>query len=105
MLVSCLPYSSTLKMEAKCSSETQAAFQRTKLRYISEDRTFHNHCSENLKPYKHVILKLQYFFCINCVLHSATLYCNLVCQLNFIEHFRLNFMLVNFRQQMSLFIK
>jgi hypothetical protein len=31
MLVSCLAYSSTLKMEAKCSSETSVEFQRTTL--------------------------------------------------------------------------
>jgi hypothetical protein len=50
-LVSCLAYSSTLKMEATCSSETSADFQRTTRRYISEDRTVHNHGCENLKSY------------------------------------------------------
>jgi hypothetical protein len=38
-LVSCLAYSSTLKMEAKCSSETSVDFQRTTRHYIPEDRT------------------------------------------------------------------
>jgi hypothetical protein len=36
--VSCLTYSSTLKMEAICSSETLVDFQRTTWRYIP-DRT------------------------------------------------------------------
>jgi hypothetical protein len=52
MLVSCLAYSSTLNMEAKYSFETSVDFQRTKWRYIPEDRNLHNHRSENLKPYK-----------------------------------------------------
>jgi hypothetical protein len=33
-LVSCLAYSSTLKMEATCPSETSVDFQRTTWRYI-----------------------------------------------------------------------
>jgi hypothetical protein len=49
---SCLAYSSTLKMEATCSSEMSVAFQRTTRRYIPEDRTLHNHRCENLKSYK-----------------------------------------------------
>jgi hypothetical protein len=48
----CLAYSSTLKMEAKCSSETSVVFQRTIRRYIHENRTLHNHCYGNLKSYK-----------------------------------------------------
>jgi hypothetical protein len=35
-----LAYSSLLKMEATCSSETSAYFQRTIQRYIPEDITF-----------------------------------------------------------------
>jgi hypothetical protein len=38
-LVSCLAYSSTLKMAATCSSETSVDFQRITWRYIPEDRT------------------------------------------------------------------
>jgi hypothetical protein len=38
MLVSFLAYSSTLNMEATCSSETSADFQRTTRHYIAEDR-------------------------------------------------------------------
>jgi hypothetical protein len=37
-LASCLAYSSTLKMEATCLSETSVDFQRTTRRYIPEDR-------------------------------------------------------------------
>jgi hypothetical protein len=35
-LVSCLAYPSTPKMEARCSSETSVAFQRTTRSYIAE---------------------------------------------------------------------
>jgi hypothetical protein len=36
-----LAYSSTLKMEAGCSSDTLIDFQRTTRRYILEERTLH----------------------------------------------------------------
>jgi hypothetical protein len=39
MLVSYLPHSSTLKIEATCSSETSVDFQQTTRRYIPEDTT------------------------------------------------------------------
>jgi hypothetical protein len=48
-LVSCLSYSSTLKMEVTCSSETSVDFRRTTRRYIPEDRALHNHRCENFK--------------------------------------------------------
>jgi hypothetical protein len=38
-LVFCSAYSSTLKMEGMCSSETSADFKRTTRRYIPEDTT------------------------------------------------------------------
>jgi hypothetical protein len=38
-------------MEVKNFSETYAGFQRNTRRYISEDRTLHNHSCENLKSY------------------------------------------------------
>jgi hypothetical protein len=41
MLVSCLAYSSTLKMEVTYTCETSVDFQRTTQRYILEDRTLH----------------------------------------------------------------
>jgi hypothetical protein len=44
-LVSCLAYTSTLKMEAICSSETSVDFQRATRRYIPEDRTLPGHTS------------------------------------------------------------
>jgi hypothetical protein len=43
---------SALKMEAICSSETSADFQRTTRRYIPKDGTLHNHRCENLKSYR-----------------------------------------------------
>jgi hypothetical protein len=50
-LVSCSAYSSTLKKETICSSETSVDFQRTTRRYIPEDSTLHNHRCENLTSY------------------------------------------------------
>jgi hypothetical protein len=41
-LVSCVAYSSTLKMEATCSSETSVDFQQTTQCYIPEDRALHD---------------------------------------------------------------
>jgi hypothetical protein len=41
MLVSCMAYSSTLKIEVICSSETSVDFQRTTRRYIPEGSTLH----------------------------------------------------------------
>jgi hypothetical protein len=46
-LVSCLAYSSPLKMEAICSSKTLVIFQQTKRCYILEDKTLHNHSLKN----------------------------------------------------------
>jgi hypothetical protein len=48
LLVSCLAYSSTLKMEAMCSSETSGP-HRTTWHCDSEDRTLHINPSENFK--------------------------------------------------------
>jgi hypothetical protein len=49
---SCLAYSSTLKMEATCSSETSVDFKLTTWRCKPEDITLHNRRCENLKSYK-----------------------------------------------------
>jgi hypothetical protein len=43
--------SSTLKMEAVCSSETLVETQQTMGRHIPEDETLHKHSCENLKSY------------------------------------------------------
>jgi hypothetical protein len=48
-LVSCLAYSSTLKMEAICSSETSVGFHGTTRRYIPEDGTAHSDRCGNLR--------------------------------------------------------
>jgi hypothetical protein len=50
-MVSSLAYSSTLKMEATCSSETSVEFQRNTRHYTPEDRTPLKHLCENLKSY------------------------------------------------------
>jgi hypothetical protein len=48
-LVSCSAYSSTLKMEAICSSETSVVFQRSTRLYIPEDSTLQTKiCSANI---------------------------------------------------------
>jgi hypothetical protein len=44
--------SSTLKMEAICSSETSVDTQRTTRHYIPQDGTLHNHRCENIKSYR-----------------------------------------------------
>jgi hypothetical protein len=44
--------SSTLKMEAKCSSETSVETPRAARRHIPEDDSLHNHRCENLKSYR-----------------------------------------------------
>jgi hypothetical protein len=51
MLVSCLTYSSTLKMKSTYSSETSVRFQRTTPLYIPEDINLHNHQCESLMSY------------------------------------------------------
>jgi hypothetical protein len=56
LLVGLLDFSSTLKMEAICSSETPVATQRTTRRHIPEDDTLRNHRCENLKSYKFTII-------------------------------------------------
>jgi hypothetical protein len=56
------PISSTLKMEAICSSETSVETQWTTWRHIPEDDTPHNHGCENLKSYNRI------FLCIPCEL-------------------------------------
>jgi hypothetical protein len=48
MLVFCLAYFSTLRMEMTCSSETSIDFQRTTLHYVPEDRALHLLCCEIL---------------------------------------------------------
>jgi hypothetical protein len=48
-LISCLSYFSTLKMEATFYPESWVRFQETTCRYILQDRTLHNHRSDNLK--------------------------------------------------------
>jgi hypothetical protein len=53
------PISSTLKMEAICSSETSVETQRTTRRHILEDDTLHNHHCENLKSYKGLLIRME----------------------------------------------
>jgi hypothetical protein len=48
--VSCLPNSSTLEMEATCSSKTSAHFHQTTMHCTPEERSLNNH-GKNLKSY------------------------------------------------------
>jgi hypothetical protein len=50
LLISCLGYSSTLKMEVIYSFETSVGFQQAALHHTPDDRTLQNHC-ENLKSH------------------------------------------------------
>jgi hypothetical protein len=50
-LISCLAYSSTLKMEKTYSSETSIGSLLTRRRYILKYRTLLNHRHENIKSY------------------------------------------------------
>jgi hypothetical protein len=50
--------SSTLKMEAICSSETSVETQRTTRRHIPEDDTLPNHRCENLKSYREINISI-----------------------------------------------
>jgi hypothetical protein len=65
-LVSCLAYFLTLKMEAVCSTKKLVGFAQTTQCYIPEDRTLHNHYSENLKSYMYiqvsVLLLIKFIF-------------------------------------------
>jgi hypothetical protein len=59
--------SSTLKMEAICSSEMSVDIQRTTRRYIPEGSTLHNHRCENLKSY----IVLHLFMCTDRRMYGA----------------------------------
>jgi hypothetical protein len=64
-MASCLAYSSTLKMDATCSSETSVDFKRTTRRYIPEDRRpLHNHRCSNLKSYIYLFMYPSLFICL-----------------------------------------
>jgi hypothetical protein len=55
MLVYCLVYFSTLKMEAIYLFKMSVDFHRITSHYIPEDRTLHNHGCENFTSYLNVI--------------------------------------------------
>jgi hypothetical protein len=68
--------SSTLKMEAICSSETSVATQETTRRHIPEDATLHNHCCENLKSYNisYTVCRYDYGVSPHLISHSELLW-------------------------------
>jgi hypothetical protein len=49
VLVSCLAYSSTVKIEATCFSEKWVDFSRTIRRYFLEDVTLHSHLCDSIE--------------------------------------------------------
>jgi hypothetical protein len=71
LLVVCLAYSSTLKMEATCSFETSVDIHRTTQHYISEDRIVHNPRCENLMSY--TVLVARAFSPVVCVVYSSSM--------------------------------
>jgi hypothetical protein len=90
-LVFCAAYSSALKMEAICSSETSVDIQRTTQRYIPEDSTLQ--CNYLLNAFKFSVtgtskLCIQFLFgpqrmalqvvCFNCILYLL-IRCNHSC--------------------------
>jgi hypothetical protein len=60
MLVSCLAYSSTLKMKATYSSEMSVSFQRTAWRHIPAERTLRNYLCENLSSYIRILISATF---------------------------------------------
>jgi hypothetical protein len=50
---------STLKMRGDMFLQNIGDFQQTIQCYIPENRTLHNHCCENLKPYMPKILNIK----------------------------------------------
>jgi hypothetical protein len=60
--VSCSAYSSTLKIESICSSESTVDIQRTTQHYIPEDRTLHSHhCGKNFRFSRQHVFALEIF--------------------------------------------
>jgi hypothetical protein len=55
-LVSCLAYSSTLKIKATYSYEMSVGFQRSTRHFVTEDKILPNHCCQNFKFYMSIIL-------------------------------------------------
>jgi hypothetical protein len=78
MSVSCLAYSSTLKMEETCSSETLVDFKQTTRRYIAEDRIFHRY--ENLKSYTCLIRLYNFLPPMNTCWDTRKNRCRYQCQ-------------------------
>jgi hypothetical protein len=59
MLVSCLAFSLTLKIEVTRFSEMSADFQCTAMQNILEDRIFHNHRCDKFKLYNQISVFVQ----------------------------------------------
>jgi hypothetical protein len=70
--------SSTLKMEAICSSETSFAPQQTTRCHIPEDDTLYNHRCGNLISHKALLNYLRLFKGLNVWLHYWRLWCDTV---------------------------
>jgi hypothetical protein len=66
-LVSFLAYSSAMKMEATCSSETSVGFQRATRRYVTEGRTLLYLCiSSGCQNELIISVKLIGLLCVPC---------------------------------------
>jgi hypothetical protein len=66
LLAGLLNYSSTLKMEAICSSETSGATERTTRRHIPEDDTLNNNVVQGYCDAVHKNLKSISFLFFQC---------------------------------------
>jgi hypothetical protein len=73
MLVSCLSYSSTLKMEMTCSSEMLIDFQQTTWLFIPEDTGLHNHRCENLIYYSLISKTTSLYRPLYCTQYFGTI--------------------------------
>jgi hypothetical protein len=73
MLIPCLTYSSTLKIEATCSSEMLVKLQRTSQRYISEGRTLHTHQYEDVRSNSYIPSALGDMFIWKFLFHEVYL--------------------------------
>jgi hypothetical protein len=60
MLISCLAYSFTTKLEVRCSSETSGDFQRTTWHYIREDRTLQMNYIKGLLSFRPLPIVLYF---------------------------------------------
>jgi hypothetical protein len=70
LLATYLGYSSTLKMDAVCSSKTSVNFEWTTWHDVSEDITLHSHQCEELKPTYKLAVSVKKVCCAKAIKFS-----------------------------------